>query len=60
MIFPLGLSSQVNKAIINGNYAVAVNPKPKKDALYLEPINKAAKPYINIIAVQEKNKDNKV
>ncbi|MBC8744532.1 MetQ/NlpA family ABC transporter substrate-binding protein [Lactobacillus sp. Marseille-P7033] len=52
--------NSVDAAIINGNYAVAANLNPKKDSIYLEPINKAAKPYVNIIAVQEKNKDNEV
>lgn len=48
----------VDAAIINGNYAVAANLQPKKDAIYLEPVNKQAKPYVNIIAVQAKNKNN--
>ncbi|MBB1094849.1 MetQ/NlpA family ABC transporter substrate-binding protein [Limosilactobacillus sp. BG-MG3-A] len=52
--------NSVDASIINGNYAVAAELNPKKDSIYLEPINKAAKPYVNIIAVQEKNKDNKV
>lgn len=52
--------NSVDASIINGNYAVAAKLNPKKDSIYLEPVNKAAKPYVNIIAVQEKNKDNKV
>lgn len=50
----------VDASIINGNYAEAANLNPKKDSIYLEPVNKAAKPYVNIIAVQAKNKHNKV
>lgn len=50
----------VDAAIINGNYAEAAKLNPKKDSIYLEPVNKAAKPYVNIIAVQAKNKHNKV
>lgn len=50
--------SSVDASIINGNYAVAANLQPKKDSLYLEPVNKKAKPYVNIIAVQAKDKNN--
>lgn len=50
--------TSVDASIINGNYAVAANLQPKKDALYLEPVNKQARPYVNIIAVQVKDKDN--
>lgn len=52
--------NSVDASVINGNYAEAANLNPKKDAIYLEPINKQAKPYVNIIAVQDKNKNNKV
>lgn len=52
--------NSVDASIINGNYAEAAKLNPKKDALYLEPVNKQAKPYVNIIAVQAKNKNNKV
>ena len=52
--------NSVDASIINGNYAEAANLNPKKDSIYLEPINKQAKPYVNIIAVQDKNKNNKV
>ena len=50
----------VDASIINGNYAEAAKLNPKKDSIYLEPVNKAAKPYVNIIAVQDKDKHNKV
>lgn len=50
--------SSVDASIINGNYAVAANLQSKKDSLYLEPVNKKAKPYVNIIAVQAKDKNN--
>ena len=52
--------SSVDASVINGNYAEAAKLKPGKDSLYMEPINKKAKPYVNIIAVQEKDKDNPV
>lgn len=52
--------NSVDASIINGNYAVAAKLKPGKDSLYMEPINKQAKPYVNIIAVQAKNKNNPV
>ncbi|WP_251545658.1 MetQ/NlpA family ABC transporter substrate-binding protein [Limosilactobacillus caecicola] len=52
--------SSVDASIINGNYAEAANLNPKKDSIYLEPVNKKAKPYVNIIAVQAKNKNNPV
>lgn len=52
--------NSVDASIINGNYAEAANLGPKKDAIYLEPINKSVKPYVNIIAVQAKNKNNPV
>ncbi|WP_304134169.1 MetQ/NlpA family ABC transporter substrate-binding protein [Limosilactobacillus coleohominis] len=51
--------NSVDASIINGNYAEAANLNPKKDAIYLEPVNQKAKSYVNIIAVQAKNKDNK-
>lgn len=51
--------NSVDASIINGNYAEAANLNPKNDAIYLEPVNQKAKPYVNIIAVQAKNKDNK-
>lgn len=51
--------NSVDASTINGNYAEAANLNPKKDAIYLEPVNQKAKPYVNIIAVQAKNKDNK-
>ncbi len=50
----------VDASIINGNYAEAANLNPKKDSIYLEPVNKSTKPYVNIIAAQEKNRDNPV
>lgn len=52
--------NSVDASIINGNYAEAANLNPKKDSIYLEPVNKKAKPYVNIIAAREKDKDNKV
>lgn len=51
--------NSVDASIINGNYAEAADLKPKRDAIYLEPVSQKAKPYVNIIAVQEKNKNNK-
>lgn len=50
----------VDASIINRNYAEAANLNPKKDSIYLEPVNKSTKPYVNIIAAQEKDRDNPV
>lgn len=50
----------VDASIINGNYAEAAKLNPKQQAIYLEPVNKSTKPYVNIIAVREKDQDNPV
>lgn len=50
----------VDASIINGNYAEAAKIDPKKASLYLEPVNKSTKPYVNIIAVRAKDKNNPV
>ncbi|SHE37261.1 D-methionine transport system substrate-binding protein [Marinitoga hydrogenitolerans DSM 16785] len=43
-------------AVINTNYAIENGLNPLKDAIFIENANS---PYANIIAVKEKNKDNK-
>lgn len=48
----------VDVLIINGNYVEVVNLILKKDVIYLELVNKLIKLYVNIIVIQEKNKDN--
>lgn len=57
---PRALTS-VDASIINGNYAEAANIKPGgKQAIFMEKINNDVKPYVNIIAAREKDKDNSV
>lgn len=49
----------VDAAIINSGVAVDAKLLPTKDAIYLENIKTdASKPYINVIAAREKDKDN--
>lgn len=40
-------------AVINANYAVDAGLTPKTDAIYLEEVNEASKPYYNVIAARE-------
>ena len=48
----------VDISIINGGMAADAGLYPQKDAIYLEEINEASQPYINIIAARQDNKDN--
>lgn len=48
----------VDVAIVNGNVASDAKLDPKK-AIYTEKVNAKSKPWINIIVVDKKNKDNK-
>ena len=48
----------VDLSIINGGMAADAGLYPQKDAIYLEEINEASQPYINIIAARQDNKDN--
>ncbi|EHJ09057.1 dipeptide ABC transporter glycylmethionine-binding lipoprotein [Staphylococcus simiae] len=52
--------SDVDIAVINNGVATKAGKDPKKDPIYLENANSdAVKPYINIVAVNSKNMDNK-
>ena len=46
--------------IVNSGIAVDAGMIPTKDAIFLEPVNKDSKPYINIIVARENDKDKKV
>ncbi|WP_334330165.1 MetQ/NlpA family ABC transporter substrate-binding protein [Companilactobacillus sp. HBUAS59699] len=48
----------VTIAVVNGNFASDAKLKPSA-ALYTEKINKSTKPWINFIAANKKDKDNK-
>lgn len=48
----------VTAAVVNGNYASDAKLKPSA-ALYTEKINKGTKPWINFIAANKKDKNNK-
>ncbi len=48
----------VDISVINGGMAADAGLFPKKDSIFLEEINEASKPYINIIAARQDNKDN--
>jgi D-methionine transport system substrate-binding protein len=45
----------VSGAVINGNYAIQANLNPLKNAIFLE---NADSPYVNVLAVRVKDKDN--
>ncbi|HEY8463319.1 MAG TPA: MetQ/NlpA family ABC transporter substrate-binding protein [Bacillota bacterium] len=47
--------ADVDLAVINTNYAIAANLVPTKDALFIEDSNS---PYVNILAVRTKDKNN--
>lgn len=48
----------VDASVVNANVASDAKLNPKK-AIYREKVNKASKPWINLIATQKKDKDNK-
>lgn len=50
----------VTAAAINNGIAIDAGYIPTKDAFFLEPVDDNSKPYINIIATKEENKDNEV
>lgn len=50
----------VTAAAINNGMAIDAGYIPTKDAFFLEPVDDNSKPYINIIATKEENKDNEV
>ena len=49
----------VDAAVINNGVAVDAGLTPKKDAIYLEKLNSASKPYVNVIAARKSDVDNK-
>ncbi|NVY95781.1 MetQ/NlpA family ABC transporter substrate-binding protein [Lactobacillus sp. DCY120] len=49
--------NDVDFAVVNGNVARSAK-LTAKDRIYIEKVSKKSKPWINIIAVQKKNKDN--
>lgn len=50
----------VTIAIANGDVALDSGKSPKTDAIFLESVNDDSKPYYNVIATNEKNKDNQL
>ena len=50
----------VTAAAINNGMAIDAGYIPTKDSFFLEPVDDNSKPYINIIATKEENKDNEV
>ena len=48
----------VDISIINGGMAADAGLYPQKDSIFLEEINEASQPYINIMAARQDNKDN--
>lgn len=55
---PRSLDS-VEASVINDNFAQAAKLNPK-DAIFVEPVNKDSQQWINVIAVNEKDKDKEV
>lgn len=49
----------VDAAIINNGVAVDAGLTPKKDAIYLEPLDKKSRPYVNVIATRKEDNNNK-
>lgn len=52
--------SDVTISVINSGMAVDAGLTPKKDAIFLEPVDERAKPYVNIIVARKEDEDNKV
>ncbi len=50
----------VGAAIINTDLAVDAGFSPAEDAIFLEPVTEGSKPYFNLIAAREADKDNPV
>ncbi|MGM0124303.1 D-methionine transport system substrate-binding protein [Enterococcus sp. AZ194] len=49
----------VDIAVINSGVAVDSGLVPKEDAIYLEPVNDDARPYVNIIVARKEDQENK-
>ncbi|MGO2138614.1 MAG: MetQ/NlpA family ABC transporter substrate-binding protein [Leuconostoc mesenteroides] len=52
--------TDVAASVINSGVAVDAKFVPSKDAIYLEPVDEKAKPYVNIIAVKKEDEDNEI
>lgn len=50
----------VTASVINSGVAVDAKLNPTKDAIFLEPVNKSSKPYVNIIAANKKEAKKKI
>ena len=48
----------VTASIINSGVAVDAGYTPSKDAIYLEPVDKSSKPYVNIIVARKQDAEN--
>ena len=51
--------ADVDAAVINSGVAVDAGFTPTKDAIYLEPVDDKARPYVNIIVSRKKDANNK-
>ncbi|WP_025728179.1 MetQ/NlpA family ABC transporter substrate-binding protein [Atopobacter phocae] len=52
--------NDVDIAVVNSDVAVDAGFIPAKDAIFLEEVNEDARPYINIIASRDEDKDNPI
>lgn len=50
----------VDIACVNNNVAVDAGYMPTEDAIFLEPVAESSKPYYNVIAAREDEKDNEI
>lgn len=50
----------VDLAVINSGIAVDAGFTPTKDAIYLEPVDDNARPYVNIIVARKEDADNEI
>lgn len=51
--------SDVDVSVINSGVAVDAGFNPTSDAIFLEPVDKHARPYVNIIVARKEDEDNK-
>lgn len=52
--------SDVDVSVINSGMAVDAGFVPTEDAIFLEPVDETARPYVNIIAARKEDEDNEV
>lgn len=52
--------SDVDVSVINSGMAVDAGFVPTEDAIFLEPVDETARPYVNIIAARKEEEDNEV